>query len=126
MFSSIISLRTANRYRRTKLFTNLLDLSVGAINSLALFIRFGGFTYWIHLLALLIGFIYLLDSFIRFGCFIYWVYLLTLVLVYTVSIPAAFSFSHNPVRNTLTILSLCTVTFSWKKSSAFPYVITFP
>ena len=90
----------------TKLFTDLLALAIGAIYSLALFIRFGGFTYWIYLLALFIGFIYSLALFIRFGGFIYWVYPLTLVLVYTVSIPAAFSFSHNSVRNTFTVLSL--------------------
>ena len=106
MFSSIISLRTANWYKRTKLFTDLLTLSIDAICLLALFIRCGGFTYWIYLLALFIGFLYSLALFIRFGGFIYLVYLLTLVLVYTVSIPTAFSFSHSSVRNTLTILSL--------------------
>ena len=90
----------------TKLFTGLLALAIGAIYSLALFSRFSAFTYWNYLLALFIGFIYALALFIQFGSFIYWVYLLTLALVYTVSTPAAFPFSHISVRNTFTILSL--------------------
>ena len=58
MFTSIISLRTANWNKWTKLFSDLLVLSIGSSYSLDLFIRFGGFTHWIYLLALFIGFIY--------------------------------------------------------------------
>ena len=61
--------------------------------SLALFIRFGGYTHWIYLLALFIGFIYSLTLFIRFGCFIYLPYRWTLI------------FTHAPyqVHTTLTL-----------------------
>ena len=78
MFTSIISLRTANWNKWAKLFTDILALSVGSAYSLALFIRFGGFTYWIYLLALFIGFIYsiwwLYSLDLSIG-FIYWLYL---------------------------------------------------
>ena len=76
MFSSIISLHTTNWYKRTKLFTDLLALSIGAIYSLALFIRFGGFTCWIYLLTLFIGFIYS----------IWWPYLLDLSIAFSFSV----------------------------------------
>ena len=80
MFSSIISLRMANWNKWTNLFTDLLALSIGSSYSLALFIRFGGFTYWIYLLALSIGFIYSMALFIRLGGFTYWIYLLALFI----------------------------------------------
>ena len=134
MFTSIISLRTANWNKWTKLFTDLLALSIGSTYSLALFIRFGGFTYWIYLLALSIGFIYSMALFIRLGGFTYWIYLLALfisfiytltlfirlgsfiylpylwalVSAYTVFILTAnsVSFSHISERNTFTFLSI--------------------
>ena len=121
MFTSIISLRTANWNKWTKLFTDLLALSIGSTYSLALFIRFGGFTYWIYLLAFFIGFVYLLALFIQFGgsthCiyllalfigFIYLPYLRALVSAYTVFILIAnsVSFSHISERNTFTFLSI--------------------
>ena len=133
MFTSIISLRTANWNKWTKLFTDLLALSIGSTYSLVLFIRFCGFTYWIYLLALFSGFIYwlallipfggsthwiyLLDLFIgftywlalftRFGAFIYLPWLWALVSAYTVFILIAnsVSFSHISERNTFTFLS---------------------
>ena len=120
MFTSIISLRTANWNKWTKLFTDLLALSIGSTYSLALFIRFGGFTYWIYLLAFFIGFVYLLALFIQFGGSTHWIYLLALfigfiylpylralVSAYTVFILIAnsVSFSHISERNTFTFLS---------------------
>ena len=121
MFTSIISLRTANWNKWTKLFTDLLALSIGSTYSLALFIRFGGFTYWIYLLAFFIGFVYLLALFIQFGGSTHWIYLLALfigfiylpylralVSAYTVFILIAnsVSFSHISERNTFTFLSI--------------------
>ena len=70
MFSSIISLRTANWNKWTKLFTALLVLSIGSTYSLALFIQFGGFTDWIDLLALFIHWLYLFDLVALFICLI--------------------------------------------------------
>ena len=130
MFTSTISLRTANWNKWTKLFTDLLALSIGSTYSLALFIRFGGFAQWTYLLALFIGFIYSLALFIRFGGFTRWTYLValfvgfiyslalyirsggfislphlwTLVLAYTVFILLAnsVSFSYISERNTFT------------------------
>ena len=82
MFSSIISLRTASWNKWTKLFTDLLALSIDSTYSWALVIWFGGFIYWIYLLAL--------------------------VSAYTVSILIAisFRFSHSSERNTFAFLSL--------------------
>ena len=76
MFSSIISLRTTNWNKRTKLFT--------------------------HLLVLFIVFICLLALFVGFGSFIYWIYLSALILAYTISILIAISFifSQSPERKT--------------------------
>ena len=54
MFTSTISLRTANWIKWEKLFTDLVALSSGSRYSLALFIRFGGFIYWHYLVALFI------------------------------------------------------------------------
>ena len=132
MFTSIISLRTANWIKWKKLFTDLLALSTGSTYSLVLFIRFGGFiyrmyllalfngflyslavfirfggsSYWIYLLDLFIGFTYSLALYIRFGGFIYLPYLWTLVLAYTVFLLIAnsLSFSHISERNTSTFL----------------------
>ena len=85
MFTSIISLRTANWNKWTKLFSDLLVLSIGSSYSLDLFIRFGGFTHWIYLLALFIGFIYsiwwLYSLDLSIG-FIYWLYLFDLVALF--------------------------------------------
>ena len=84
------------------------------------------FIHWLYLFALvdlLNGFIcwlYSLALFIRFGGFIYWVYVLTLVLVYTLSIPTAFSFSYNLVRNTFIIFSLYTCHVLMEKIFRFP------
>ena len=72
MFSSIISLRTANWNKWTKLFTDLLALSTGITYSLALFIRLGGFIYWIYLS---IDFIY------------------SILLLYLLDLPIGFSFN---------------------------------
>ena len=130
MFTSIISLRTANGIKWNKLFTDLLALSTGSTYSLALFIRFGGFIYrmyllalfsgfiyslavfiqldgsahWTYLLDLFIGFTYSLALYIRFGGFIYLPYLWTLVSAYTVFMLIAnlVSFSHISERNTST------------------------
>ena len=127
MFSSIISLRTANWNKWTKLFTALLVLSIGSTYSLALFIQFGGFTDWIDLLALFIGFIYSLALFIRFGGFIYLPYQWALVSAYTVFILIAISVSFSQIseRNTFTFLSIyISHVLMEKKSSAFRYVIT--
>ena len=125
MFTSIISLRTANWNKWTKLFTDLLALSIGSTYSLALFIRFGGFTHWIYLLALFIGFIYLLALLIRFGGFIYLPDLWALVSAYTVFILIANSVFLTSQKGTPLHFSQYTYpTFSWKKSSAFHYVIT--
>ena len=127
MFTSIISLRTANWNKWTKLFTDLLALPISSTYSLALFIRFGGFTHWIYLLALFIGFIYLLALFIRFGGFIYLPDLWALVSAYTVFILIAnsVSFSHISERNTFTFLSIyISHVLMEKKSSAFRYIIT--
>ena len=52
MFTSTISLRTANWIKWEKLFTDLVALSTGSTYSLALFIRFGGFIYCHCLVAL--------------------------------------------------------------------------
>ena len=113
MFTSIISLCTANWIKWEKLFTDLLALFTGSTYSLALFIRSGGLTYsiwwlylltldngffysmavligldgsahWIYLLDLFIGFTYSLALYIRFGGFIYLPYFWTLVTAYTV------------------------------------------
>ena len=134
MFTSTISLRTANWIKWEKLFTDLVALSTGSTYSLALFIRFGGFiyrmyllalfngflyslavfirfggsSYWIYLLDLFIGFTYSLALYIRFGGFIYLPYLWTLVSAYTVFMLIAnlVSFSHISERNTSTFLSI--------------------
>ena len=74
MFTSIISLRTANWNKWTKLFTDFLALSIGSSYSLALFIWFGGFTYWIYLLALFIHWLYLFYLVALLMWFIYWLY----------------------------------------------------
>ena len=136
MFTSTISLRTANWIKWEKLFTDLVALSTGSTYSLALFIRFGGFIYrmyllalfngflyslavfiqfggsahWIYLLDLFIGFTYSLALYIRFGGFIYLPYLWTLVSAYTVFMLIAnlVSFSHISERNTSTFLSIYT------------------
>ena len=108
IFTSIISLRTANWNKWTKLFTDLLALSIGSTYSLVLFIRFGGFFllalfidfiyslalfirsgHWIYLLALFIDFIYSLALSIRFDGSIYQPYLWALVSAYTVFITIA-------------------------------------
>ena len=92
MFTSIISLRTANWNKWTKLFTDLLALSIGSTYSLALFIRFGGFTHWIYLLALFTRFdgfthwIYLLALFIGFIYLIWWLYLFALSMGFSFSV----------------------------------------
>ena len=90
---------------------------------MALFIRFGGFIYWIDLLDLFIGFIYSLALFIPFGSFVYWIYLLVLVLAYTVSIliEISFRFSHSSKRNTFTFLSLYTSHVLMEKIVRFPF-----
>ena len=74
MFFSIISLRTANWSKGTKLFTDLLALSIGStyswlylFNLVALLI---GFTYWLYLLVLFILWVYLFDL-VAFFCLIY-------------------------------------------------------
>ena len=86
MFTSIISLRTANWIKWKKLFTDLLALYTGSTYSLALFIRFGGFIYRMYLLALFNGFLYSLAVFIQFGAlligFICWIYLLAYSLAF--------------------------------------------
>ena len=84
----------------------LLALFNGFLYSLAVFIRFGGSSYWIYLLDLFIGFTYSLALYIRFGGFIYLPYLWTLVLAYTVFLLIAnsLSFSHISERNTSTFL----------------------
>ena len=121
-FSSNISLRTASWNKWTKLFTDLLALSIGSTYSLTLFIRFGGFIYWICLLALFTSFIYSLALFIRFGGFIYWIYLLPLASAYTVSILIAISFRffHSSDRNTFTFLSLYISHVLMEKIFRFP------
>ena len=133
MFTSIISLRTANWNKWTKLFTELLTLSIGYTYSLVLFIRFRGFIrfggsfllvlfivfiyplalfirsgHWIYLLALFTDFIYALALSIRFGGSIYLSYLWGLVSAYTVFILMANSVSstHASERNTLKLLSI--------------------
>ena len=90
---------------------------------MALFIRFGGFIYWIDLLDLFIGFIYSLTLFIPFGSFVYWIYLLVLVLAYTVSIliEISFRFSHSSKRNTFTFLSLYISHVLMEKIVRFPF-----
>ena len=122
MFTSIISLRTANWNKWTKLFTDLLALPISSTYSLALFIRFGGFTHWIYLLAVFIGFIYLLALFIWFGGFIYLPYLSALVSAYTVFILKAnsVSFSHISERNTFTFLSIYISHVLMEKIFRFP------
>ena len=129
MFTSTISLRTANWIKWEKLFTDLVTLSTGSTYSMDLFIRFGSLIYsiwWLYLLALFSGFIYSmavfilldgsetylldlfygftysLDLYIRFGGFIYSPYLWTLVSAYTVFMLIAnlVSFSHISERNT--------------------------
>ena len=119
MFTSIISLRTANWNKWTKLFTDLLALSIGSTYSLALFIRFGGFTHWVYPLALFIGFIYLLALFIQFCGFIYLPYLWALVSAYTVFILIA-SFSHISERNIFTFLSIYISHVLMEKTFRFP------
>ena len=62
MFTSTISLRTANWIKREKLFTDLVALSTGSTYSLDLFIWFGNLIYsiwWLYLLALFIHWLYL-------------------------------------------------------------------
>ena len=114
MFTSIISLCMANWNKWTKLITDLLALSIGSTYSysLALFIRFSGFTHWIYLLAL----------FIRFGGFIYLPYLWALVSAYTVFILIAnsVSFSHISERNTFTFLSIYISHVLMEKIFCFP------
>ena len=114
MFTSIISLCMANWNKWTKLITDLLALSIGSTYSysLALFIRFSGFTHWIYLLAL----------FIRFGGFIYLPYLWALVSAYTVFILTAnsVSFSHISERNTFTFLSIYISHVLMEKIFRFP------
>ena len=132
MFTSIISVGTANWIKWEKLFTDLVALSTGSTYSLDLFIRFGNLIYsiwWHYLLALFSGFIYsmavfiLLDGFvyldlfygfiyslalyIRFGGFIYSLYSWTLVSAYAVFMLIAnlVSFSHISERNTNKFLS---------------------
>ena len=75
-FSSIISLRTAKWNKWTELFTDLFALTLSSTYSLALFIRFGGFSVWIYLLALFIGFIY----------FIWWLYLFALSMGFSLNV----------------------------------------
>ena len=86
MFTSIISLCTANWIKWKKLFTDLLALSTGSTYSLALFIQFGGFIYRMYLLALFSGFIYSLALFIWFGGSTHWIYLLDLFIGFTYSL----------------------------------------
>ena len=97
MFSIMISLRTTNWNKWTKLFTDLLVL----------------FIVFICLLALFIG----------FGSFIYWIYLSALVLAYTISILIAisFRFSQSPERKTFTFLSLCISQVIMEKIFRFPF-----
>ena len=137
MFTSIISLCTANWIKWEKLFTDLVALSTGSTYSLDLFIRFGNLIYsiwWLYLLALFSGFIYsmavfiLLDGsvyldlfygfiyslalYIRFGGFIYSLYSWTLVSAYTVFtlIANLVIFSLISERNTNKFLSkICPV-----------------
>ena len=140
MFTSIISLRTENWNKWTKLFTDLLTLSIGATYSLVFFIQFGSFIWfdgffllalfidfiyslalfiqaglWIYLLVLFIDFIYSLALSIRFGGSTYLPYLWTLVSAYTVFIHIGNSVSFLQIseRNTLTLLSYSYPTFSW-------------
>ena len=99
-----------------------MALFLGSTYSLALFIRFGDFTYWIYLLALCIGFIYSLALFIRFGGSIYLPCLWTLVSAYTVFILIAISvsFSHISQRNTFTFLSIYISYVLMEKIFRFP------
>ena len=89
MFTSTISLRTANWIKWEKLFTDLVALSTGSTYSLDLFIRFGNLIYsiwWLYLLALFSGFIYsmavfiLLDEMALFIGFICWIYFMALLI----------------------------------------------
>ena len=141
MFTSIISLRTANWNKWAKLFTDILALSVGSAYSLALFIRFGGFTYWIYLLALFIGFIYSiwwlysldlsigfiywLYLFIGFTYSIWWLYLFAWSMgfsfsVYSIHPHSKLSFSHISERNTFTFLSIYISHVLMEKIFRFP------
>ena len=72
---------------------------------------------------LFIGFIYSLALFIPFGSFVYWIYLLVLVLAYTVSIliEISFRFSHSSKRNTFTFLSLYISHVLMEKLVRFPF-----
>ena len=126
MFTSIISLRTANWIKWEKLFTDLLALFSGSTYSLNLFIRSGGLIYsiwwlylltlssgfiysmavlipldgsapWIYLLVFFIGFTYSLALYIRFDGFIYLRYLWTLVSAYTVLLLIVFSVSFSHI-----------------------------
>ena len=126
MFTSVISLRTANWIKWKKLFTDLLTLSIRSTYSLALFIRFGGNTHQIYLLDLFISFTYSLALFIRFGGFIYLPYLQALVSAYTVFILIAnsVSFSHISESNNFTFFSIYISHVLMEKTSALHYVIT--
>ena len=89
MFTSTISLHTANWIKWEKLFTDLVELSTGSTYSLDLFIRFGNLVYsiwWLYLLVLFSGFIYSMAEFILLDGFVYWVYLLDLFYGFTYSL----------------------------------------
>ena len=89
MFTSTISLRTANWIKWEKLFTDLVTLSTGSTYSLDLCIRFGNLIYsiwWLYLLALFSGFIYSMAVFILLDGSVYWTYLLDLFYGFTYSL----------------------------------------
>ena len=89
MFTSTISLPTANWIKWEKLFTDLVALSTGSTYSLDLFIRFGNLIYsiwWLYLLALFSGFIYSVAVFILLDGSVYWTYLLDLFYGFTYSL----------------------------------------
>ena len=95
MFFSIISLRTADWSKGTKLFTDLLTLFISFIYPLGLFIRFGRF---------------------------FLPYLRALVLMYTVFIPIAISvsFCHISERSTFTLSSIYISNVRMKNIFRFP------
>ena len=89
MFTSIISLRTANWIKWEKLSTDLLALSTGSTYSLASFIRFGGLiysTWWRYFLVLSSGFIYSMAVLIRLDGSAHWSCLLDLLIGFTYSL----------------------------------------
>ena len=89
MFTSTISLRTANWIKWEKLFTDLVTLSTGSTYSLDLFICFGSLiysTWWLYLLAIFSGFIYSMAVFILLNGSVYWTYLLDLFYGFTYSL----------------------------------------